>query len=296
MKNAVFEWLRLFWSKTVGLAFASGVTVILYAGLLYIANLLWMLYTETPIGKRFLTLHIVDVRAIEDLQAENFIMLSLEVTLNALMVCLVFGALCQVFLLIRYFYEGRGLLYRLTVWGIPCVVLTAAAISRTFEMGPVASFLLGLVPTMVLFQGCLRFTPGLLPEISTVIEGIEAPVQKGLKRERRGEPRYEVSLALAYHGPRSSEFYRSTAAQISNHGFCLRDPKDLASGDIIRFKLKLEDDSILGEAKIKWIKNLSNADRKHALASRSGCRIVSMDTQYRGVLRGYLSRYSYEEA
>ena len=296
MKDALFEWLRLLWSKTVGLAFASGVTVVLYTGLLYIVNIFWMLYAETLTGKRFLALHIVDIREIEDLQAENFLMLSLEVILTVLTVCLVFGALSQVFLLIRYFHEGRGLLYRLIVWGIPCVGLTAAAISRAYEMGPVASFLLGLGPTMVLFQGCLRFTPGLLPEISTVIGGIEALVQKGLKRERRGEPRYGVSLALAYHGPRSGDVYRSTASQVSNHGFCLRDPKDLASGDIMRFELKVEDDTILGEAMIKWTKHLTDADRKNALASRSGCRIVSMATEYRGVLRDYLSRHSFAEA
>lgn len=296
MKNAVFEWLRLLWSKSVGLAFASGVTVILYAGLLYLVNLSWMLYIETPIGKRSLALHIVDIRAIEDLQAENFLMLSLEVSLIVLMVCLVFGAVSQVSLLIRYFYEGRGFFYRLIVWGIPCVALTAVAISRTYEIGPVASFLLGLGPTMVLFHGCLRFTPGLLPEISTVIGGIVVFAQKGLKKERRSEPRYEVSLSLAYHGPRSSDFYRSTASQISNHGFCLRDPKDLVSGDIIRFELRIEDDSILGEARIKWTKHLTNADRKKAHSSRSGCRIVSMATQYRGVLRGYLSRHSFAEA
>ncbi len=296
MKNAVFEWLRLLWSKSVRLAFASGVTVILYTGLLYLVNLLWMLYIETPMGKRFLDLHIVDVRAIEDLQAENFLMLSLEVILTVLMVCLVFGAVSQVFLLIRYFHEGRRLFYRLIVWGIPCAALTAVAISGTYEIGPVASLFLGVVPTMVLFQSCLRFTPGLLPEISTVVGGIGAIVQKGLQRERRDEPRYEVSLSLAYHGPRSSDFCRSTASQISNHGFCIGEPKDLVSGDIIRFELEVEDDSIQGEAMIKWIEHLANADRKKARSSRSGCRIVSMATQYRGVLRGYLSKHSLEEA
>ena len=296
MKNDVFEWLRLLWSKSVGLAFAFGATIILYAGFLYIVNLLWMVYMETPIGKRFLDLHIVDIRVIEDLRAENFLMLSLEVVLIVLLACLVFGAVSQVFLLIRYFYEGRGFLYRMIVGGVPCVALTSVAISGTYETGPVASFFLGVVPTMVLFQSCLRFTPGLLPEISTVIGGIADLVQKGLERERRDEPRYDVSLLLAYHGPRSSDELRSTASQISNHGFCIREPKDLVSGDVIRFELKVEDDSIHGEAMIKWIERLTDADRKKARSSRSGCRIVSMATNYRGVLRGYLSKHSLEEA
>jgi hypothetical protein len=186
MKSAVFEWLRLLRSKSVELVFASGATVILYAGLLYLANLFWLLYIETPVGKRFLALHIVDASSIEGIRAENFLMLSLEVILTVLTVCLVFGAVSQVFLLHRYFFEGRGFFYRLIIWGIPCVALTALAISRTYETGPVASSFLAVVPTMVLFHSCLRFTPGLLPEIYTVIGGIIVRIRKGLNKERRG--------------------------------------------------------------------------------------------------------------
>ena len=256
MKNSVYEWPRLLWRKSVGLACTSGVTVVLYAGLLYLVKFFWILYIETPAGKRYLTLHIVDISAIEGLQGENLLTLSLRVILIVITVCLIFGAVSQVFLLIRYFHEGRGFFYRLILWGIPCVTLTAVAISRTYEIGPVASFLLGLGPTMVLFSSCLRFTPGLLPEVSTVFEGIATLTQKGLDKDRRSEPRYEVSLPLAYYGPRSSDVHKSMAYQISNHGFCLREPRDLVSGDIIKFKLKVENDSVLGEATIKGCKNL----------------------------------------
>jgi hypothetical protein len=295
MKNAAFEWLRLLWSKSVKLAFASGIMVILYAGLLYAVNLFWMVYLETPVGQRFLTLRIADMGTIDALRSENFLLLSLQVILTVLMVCLVFGAVSQVFLLIRYFYEGRGLLYRLIVWGIPCVALTAVAVSRTYEIGLAASFLLGVAPAMFLFQSCLRFTQGLVPELSTIIGDIAALAQKRLTRERRSEPRYDMSLLLAYRGPGTSNEYSSTASQISNHGFCLRDPKDLASGDTIRFTLNLENDSILGEAVIKWTKDVPAADKKTALASRSGCRIVSMATHHRASLKSFLSRNSMEE-
>ena len=147
MKNAAFYWFRLLWSKTVGLAFVSSVTVILYAGLFYLVNLFWMLYIETPVGKRFVTLHIIDIGTIEDLRSGSFLMLSSEVILTVLLVCLVFGAVCQVLSLTRYFYEGRGFTYRVIVWGIPSVVLSAAAISRTFEIGLMGSFLLAVVPS-----------------------------------------------------------------------------------------------------------------------------------------------------
>lgn len=292
MKNLIFEWFRLLWSKSVSLALTSGATVILYAGILYIMNILWMLYLETPVGKRFLALDIIDIGTIEALRAENYLLLSFEIILAVLTVCLIFGAVSQVFLLIRYFHEGRGFSYRLIVWGIPCVVLTSVSISRIYETGPVASFLLGVVPTIVLFNSCLRYTTGLLPEISTVIGEISAFAREGLKRERRLEPRYDMNLLLAYHGPRRSDECRSTVSQISNHGFCLQEPKDLASGDTIRFELKVEDDSIQGEAVIKWIKHQDIADRKKEAPSSSGCRIISMASNYRALLKAYLSGHS----
>jgi len=291
MKNGVYLWLRLLWSKSVALAFASGVTAILYAGLFYIINLFWILYLETPVGKRFLALHIVDVGTIEGLLSENFLLLSLEIILAVLTACLIFGAVSQIFLLIRYFHEGRGFFYRLIVWGVPCVALTAVAISNIYERGLMASFLLAVVPTIALFQSCLRFTSGLLPDISTVIGDIMTLARKALKKEKRGEPRYDMSLLLAYHGPRSNGECRSTASQISNHGFCIREPKDLMNGDIIRFELKVEDDSINGEAVIKWIKHLNSTDRKKVVPDSSGCRIVSMATDYRALLRNYLRRH-----
>jgi len=103
MKNAAFEWLRLLLRKSVALALVSTVTVILYAGLLYAVNLFWMIYTKTPAGKRFLALNIVDVGTIEGFRSENFLILYLGVTLTALTVCLIFGAVSQVFVLIKYF-------------------------------------------------------------------------------------------------------------------------------------------------------------------------------------------------
>jgi hypothetical protein len=292
--SSIVRWLRLLWSKTVWLAFTSGMTVILYALLFYIVNFLWMVYIETPIGKRFLALYTLDIATIEGFRAENFFMLSLEVILAVLMVCLVVGAVSQAFLLIRYFYEGRGLLFRLIVWGIPCAVLTAAAICKIYEIGPVASFLLAVVPTMALFQSCLRLTHAVLPEISTAIGGIASLARKVLNKERRAEPRCDMSCFLAYRGPRGSDECRSIATQISNHGFCIQDSKNLVSGDIIRFELKIEDHSILGEAMVKWTSDATTDDGKKARSSKSGCRIVSMDTKFRGILKDFLRRQSSE--
>jgi hypothetical protein len=296
MKDSIYAWLRLLWGKSVDLALTSVVTVVLYAGLLYLVNFFWMVYIETPVGKRFVAHHVADIAVIEGLRGENFFLLSLGVILAFIAACLVFGAVSRVFLLLRYFHEGRGFLYRLILWGIPCAGLTAVAISRAYEIGLVASFLFGVGPSMALFDKCLRFTPGLLPEISGAFGGLATLIRKGFERDRRTEPRYELYLPLTYYGPKSSEVQKGTAYQISNHGFCVQEHKDLVNDDLIRFKLRVEDESVRGEATIKWTKDLDTAERKKAQPSRSGCRIVSMATKYRGVLRDYLSRHSFAGA
>lgn len=295
MKETLFEWFRLVCRRSIRLAFLSGITVILYAGLLHAMNFLWMLYLETPVGKRFMSLHGDDISVIEGLQAESFLRLSFELVLIVVTVCLVFGAMSQVFLLIRLFYEGRGSLFRLTVWGVPSVALTAIAIFRTYDLGLEASFLLGLVPTIVVFQSCLRFTLGLLPDLSTAIAYIVTLARMALKRERRAERRFDIELPLAYSRRRSSTECRSIASQVSYGGFCLRDFQHLASGEIIKFELEVEDDSVHGEARIEWTKSVTEAGRKATRLFASGCRIVSMASNCRSILRAYLRRLSVEE-
>ena len=242
-----------------------------------------------------MSLHRGDMSVIEGLQAESFLRLSFEVVVIVVTACLVFGAVSQVFLLIRMFYEGRGYIFRLIVWGIPCVVLTTMAIFRVYDLGPEVSRFLGLIPTIVVFQSCLEFTQGLLPDISMATAFIIDLARKALKRERRTEARFDIDLPLVYTRRRSSADCRGIASQISSYGFCLQDSQNLMRGEIIRFELEVEDDSVHGEASITWTKSLNNSDRKKTTFFTSGCHIISMAPHYRNTLRGYLRRLSIEE-
>jgi hypothetical protein len=99
--------------KSLGLSILSGITVILYAGFVYSLEFMWMVYTETHVGKQFIVLHGVDISAVEGLLAEGFLVLSYRVVLAVLTACLALGAASRVFLLARYLYEGRGVIYDL---------------------------------------------------------------------------------------------------------------------------------------------------------------------------------------
>ena len=158
--------MRHFCDKIIELAIAFAVTIISYTILLYLVSFLWVLYVETPMGQQFITIHIADTTFIEELLDQNFFMLSLRVNLLVIEVCLILGAVSQVFLMIRYVYDARSFFQRLILWGIPCAILSSIAIYKTHEIGWLMSFFLGFTPSLILFNYCLRFASGLLPEIS----------------------------------------------------------------------------------------------------------------------------------
>jgi hypothetical protein len=259
----------------------------------------------------------MSIGVIESVQRQNFLMLTLRLTLIVVTVCLVLGAVSQALLLTRYLYDPQGFFGRLILWGVPCAGLTSFAICRTLNWGWATSFSLGLVPSLILFSFCFKFTSGLVPEISTVFRSVVSLTQEGLRRirkeevdtgrrsesrrkadlsaahhgaERRREPRYKVDLSIAYYGSEGSAIDQSIAYHISNHGFCLWQPKGVVPGDTIKFELRVENAPISGEAHIEWTSNPPTADEKKAPPAKAGCRIISVTEEDENVLRGYLNK------
>lgn len=296
MKTSIYQWLRLFGDKLMELVFAFAIVVILYTGVLYLVGFLWTTYIETPMGQRFLSLHMVEMALIESLQDRNFFMLSFQVSFIVIKVCLVVGAVGQLFFLIRYLYDGRGFFGHLILWGIPCAALATIAIYRTYEIGWMASFLLGLVPSVVLFNYCLKFTSELVPEIFIPFKGSRRPAQSRVEKDERSEPRYMIKLPVTYYGSKSRDIHRGVADQISCHGFCLLAPKVELTGNIIKFKLSVDKNPVLGKARINWIRHAKSVDSRKAPSSRSGCRIVSMAEKHENLLTSFLRKQSSAKA
>ncbi len=306
MKPTVLKWIRHFWGKFTELVLTFGITVILYTGILYLVSFLWIVYLDTPTGQRFITLHYVDTALIDSLRQQNFLIFSLRISLIVMSVCLVLGVVSQLLALVRYFYDGRGFFSHLILWGIPSAAFSTLAINGAFETGWVALSLLGFLPVVALFNGCLRFTSELLPEVSPLFRSTFHLVLRKIRGERRSEPRYDVSLPVAYspaslpvayYGPKTSGIYQSTARQISDHGFCLLEPKDVSAGDTIKFKLRVENEPLLGEAEIRWTKGPdASDDEEEAPSSKAGCLIMSMSRDHEIVLKTYLRKQSLAKA
>ena len=310
-------WLRQFRNSLLQVLVTYGVTVILYICLLYFARYLWALYLETPVGKRFIADHIAYVGVVENVLGHNFILLALRITSVILTVCLIIGIVGRALLVLRYFYDPHGFFYRLGVWGMLSAIVTSLAIHQTLRLDWSVSFLLGFVPTLLLFNCCFEFTLRFVPEISTVFSGVVSLTKKGFQTlmmlnpqkessrlrvkagdsvpydapERRSEPRQNADFSIRYYRPESNAIDESVAFQVSNRGFCLWQPRDADIGDNIRFTLRVDTAVILGEAQIKWVDDASVSDRNATLPSKAGCRIISMDKEHESVLQSYLTKH-----
>jgi hypothetical protein len=308
----VRDYLGRFWDNLLQLLLACAATVILYTVLIYLASFLWTLYLETHVGQRFVANHPAHVDLIEDLLRHNLLFLILRVIPVVAIVCLVVGAASRTLMLIRYFYDPQGFIGRTVFWGLPCAVLSSFAIHRTLELAWTISFAIGLLPTLALFHYCFTFTSGLLPEISTVFAVLISLIKKGLQRfataetneegepvddsvfhyerEKRSERRHKTDFSIIYYGPEGDPIDESIAFEVSNHGFCLWQPKEVVDGDTMKFELRVENSVIPGEAQVKWVINPSSADDSGSLPSKAGCRITSMKEENESVLRNYLER------
>jgi len=167
-KKVCSKWLRKVLDRSIQLLILFIVACLGYAALLYLAQIGWSLYLETPVGSRFVLYNRELARTIAGLLHLNPLSQSLKLSVIALEMCLLTGAVCQVCLITRYFYQARGLFSRIFFWGLLCAALTAYRVYTALNMPWHTAFVLGLPPSLSLFTACFNFTSELLPELSTI--------------------------------------------------------------------------------------------------------------------------------
>jgi hypothetical protein len=131
----------------------------------------WHLYIYTQVGKRFIELNWVRAQNIVALLDREMISFSIQLTLEAFTVCLTISAVCQVLHITRYFYLPRGLLGKISLWGLPLTAIVAVYIQPALGLQQLGlTYAVALVPTLCVFSGCFKFTYELLPEIGDLME------------------------------------------------------------------------------------------------------------------------------
>ena len=154
-------------------------TTILNIIVLYFYNILWHLYRLTYIGRQFVKLQPQQTQMITAIISQNIASLSLNITLTAFVICMVVSTCCQVFYLSRFFYQSRGKIGKLLVWGLPLTALVSMHANNHHRFDSWMSVIpIAIVPTLCVFTYCFKFSERLLPEIGDVIRLIFHYIKK----------------------------------------------------------------------------------------------------------------------
>ncbi len=146
------------------------VTLLLEIGLLYLARMVWFVYTSTTVGQVYLSKFGGDANGIQYLLQSNMAMVGWQTSITVLVLCILFGIAAQWFHLIRFLYLPFGLLGHTLLWVLPLTGLSAWYLYQeglTNQMG--ISCALTILPSLLLLPCCLQFAQTALPEMGTII-------------------------------------------------------------------------------------------------------------------------------
>ena len=170
-KNIYVNYGHKVWNETVIILLLLLTTAIITAGFFYICKLLWHAYVLTPVGKQYAAVFTENSQVIFKILSSNCISFSIELTLQTFYICFTICAVCQFFSLARLFYLPREFFGRLFFWGFPMAVVVALYLHQIYEFAEwKMALFLSVIPTLIMFTGCFRFTGLLVPELSNIIK------------------------------------------------------------------------------------------------------------------------------
>ena len=138
-------------------------------GFLYLFRLFWFGYLSVPVGQKFLALFSNESQIINEILNQNIAVFSLEISLNALVICLIVGAVCRLLHITRIFYDPMHVIGKALIWGTLMTALVAGRLHFLYGFDQWRfSVFSAVIPTYCLFSGCLRYTSVLLPEVGDI--------------------------------------------------------------------------------------------------------------------------------
>jgi len=158
-------WCRRIFSQLLEFLLAFVITVAGYSFILYFFKMLWVLYTESPVGKKFIAENVLLFNDINSIMNQNLFLFSFNTSLPTIKICFIVAVVCHICFLKRRFYDSCGLIGRVLYFGLPCSAVTA------FYNQPLnwnLAFIVSLLPTLALFSYCFNLASKLLPETDDV--------------------------------------------------------------------------------------------------------------------------------
>lgn len=156
-------WNRSLFYSLVEILILCATTVIIFVTVISFLKVLWHLYLQTPLGRKFTAeMSLLAECRLAQLLDKDLMLFSIEVTVTALLACLALSAICQVLALRRLLYEGHGIVNRF-LWTL--VFSAASAYSYSHNDFPVA-FAICFLPSICMFATCMTVSARLLPELT----------------------------------------------------------------------------------------------------------------------------------
>ena len=168
--NPCVNYGRRAWNEVTIILTLLLTTALITSGFFYIFKLLWHAYVLTPVGKEYISIFTENSQAIFEILSRGCISFSMDLTLQTFYVCLATSSVCRLLYIARFFYDPREFFGRLCFWGLPMAVMVAIYLRPIYKFTEwEMALFLSVVPTLVMFTGCFRFTNLLLPEIGDII-------------------------------------------------------------------------------------------------------------------------------
>jgi hypothetical protein len=163
MRKLGRSWLGLFFM----VAMAAGVLFIS----LHICHTIWRIYTDTPIGDRFLISFPGNAALISTFFKQDFVERTLLATWSSFWLCIAVGVISQLFHLYRFFYEPYGWFSRFIFWGLPLSLVVGFYNYINQGISPLfCAWIVSALPTLSLFGVVLRSAKEVLPEIGDMLK------------------------------------------------------------------------------------------------------------------------------
>jgi hypothetical protein len=148
-----------------GVVLLCAVVVLAMAGYLF-CKMIWYLFLSTPVGQQYVAFFPHRVRLIESVLGQDLLRFPVMITGISFGAGMFFSACCRLLHLTRYAYLPRGPVGRIVLFAIPQNLVAAAAVRTVYTIPHWGAAYAGtLIPTLLVFVYCFRFTNRLLPEL-----------------------------------------------------------------------------------------------------------------------------------
>ena len=157
--------VRTFLEAVVLLCVVSVVVTIVFL----LCKVAWYAYIASPVGRYYMVYFPERAKLMEMVLGRDLLIFPPMLTVIGFSAAMVVSALCRIFGITRYLYLSRGMVGKILGFALPTNLLAAAAVRILFP--PIWHWAMAcmavLLPTLLVFSYCFRFTMRILPEIQS---------------------------------------------------------------------------------------------------------------------------------